>query len=370
MSNHPDSPATVIRTTSDVNFEQAQHIYAIAAWMTDAVGILEELCFVIGDHTSSWNKLLEKASFIKKFVIPLFSDTIITITAAAKNLSSIPGSKYVRATLEHQNQHNVICSARTIYRLLERHANGNAISGQFTGKGRPPTISDADMKQIAQSLEVEVGKTYTGSDVELMIKKTQAENVESDGFKPIIEKSISRWTVKNYTAMLAKESNIAILQSYISKSNTRYAAENSIRGSVATLGVIATTYFITIDKENNDIRAEIKSLLAATRKMYDMVTDYFGSTVYPVEPYLLYSTDDTTKYIFEGTKQAFVPYVLTSTSSVSKHSTNALYKCKDNQSMSDTHKHQIHLCKERLSQNQRIESERKKVANHKHQASG
>ncbi len=68
--------------------------------------------------------------------------------------------------------------------------------------------------------------------------------------------------------------------------------------------------------------------------MYDMVTDFFGSAVYPVEPYLLYSTDDTTEYIFEGTKQAFFPYVLTSTSFISKHGTNALYKCKDNQSMS------------------------------------
>jgi hypothetical protein len=109
------------------------------------------------------------------------------------------------------------------------------------------------VKQIAQSLEVEVGKTYTGSDVEWMIKNMQAENVESASFKPIIENSISRWTLKNYTAMLAKESNIAILQSYNSKSNTRYAAENSISGLVATLGVIATTHFIPIDKENDDI---------------------------------------------------------------------------------------------------------------------
>jgi hypothetical protein len=95
MSNHPDSPATVIRTTSDVNFEQAQHIYAVAVQMTDAIRILEGLCSVIGDPASSRNKLLEKASFVKKFVIPLLLDTIITITAAAKNLSPIPGSKYV-----------------------------------------------------------------------------------------------------------------------------------------------------------------------------------------------------------------------------------------------------------------------------------
>jgi hypothetical protein len=93
MSTHPDSPATVIRTTSDVNFEQAQHIYAVAARITDAVGILEELCYAIGDRTSSRNKLLEKASFVKKFDT-LFSDTIITITSAAKDLSPISGSKY------------------------------------------------------------------------------------------------------------------------------------------------------------------------------------------------------------------------------------------------------------------------------------
>jgi hypothetical protein len=95
MSTHPDSPATVIRTTADVNFEQAQHIYAVAVQITDAIGILEELCSAIGDRTPSWNKLLEMASFIKKFVIPLFLDTIITITATAKNLSPISGSKYV-----------------------------------------------------------------------------------------------------------------------------------------------------------------------------------------------------------------------------------------------------------------------------------
>jgi hypothetical protein len=103
----------------------------------------------------------------------------------------------LKAIAEHQKKHNVLCCAKTIYCLLKRHANGNAISGQFTGKGRPPTISDTNVKRIAQSLEVEVGKTYTGSDVEWMIKNTQAENVESAGFKPIIENSISRWTVKN-----------------------------------------------------------------------------------------------------------------------------------------------------------------------------
>jgi hypothetical protein len=73
MSTRPDSPATVIRTTSNVNFEQAQHIYAIAVWITDAVGILEELCSVIGDRTSSRNKTifsLFKLSYSNIFECP------------------------------------------------------------------------------------------------------------------------------------------------------------------------------------------------------------------------------------------------------------------------------------------------------------
>jgi hypothetical protein len=74
---------------------------------------LEELCSVIGDRASSCNKLLEKASFIKKFVIPLFSDTIITITAAAKNSSPISGSKYVHQCDETKRKWEIELSNNT-----------------------------------------------------------------------------------------------------------------------------------------------------------------------------------------------------------------------------------------------------------------
>ncbi len=105
--------------------------------------------------------------------------------------------------------------------------------------------------------------------------------------------------VKNYSVLLAHESNISISHSYTSKSNTWYAAETSICGSIATLGVIATTHFIAIDKEDKDICAELKFFLEATCKLYDIVTHFFGTPVYPVQPWLLYSTDDTTEYIYD-----------------------------------------------------------------------
>jgi hypothetical protein len=107
----------------------------------------------------------------------------------------------------------------------------------------------------------------------------QTEKLEKAGYKNIIEQSICDNTVKNYFALLADEGSVAISQWYISKSNTRYAAENSIRGSIATLGVVAATHFIPVEEENADIRAELKSLPSANRKLYDMATDIIGAAV-------------------------------------------------------------------------------------------
>jgi hypothetical protein len=82
------------------------------------------------------------------------------------------------------------------------------------------------MKHIAQSLDEEVGKTYDKSDVEMIIKKIHTKKLEKAGYKNIIKTSICDITLRNYSALLANEGNIAISQSYISKSNTCYAAEN------------------------------------------------------------------------------------------------------------------------------------------------
>jgi hypothetical protein len=80
---------------TDQKFEQAKQIYLIAEQFSDAIVVLHELCCAIGDCTSSCNKLFEKFCFAKKIVIPLISDSIVSITTAAKILSPVSGIKYV-----------------------------------------------------------------------------------------------------------------------------------------------------------------------------------------------------------------------------------------------------------------------------------
>ncbi len=126
----------------------------------------------------------------------------------------------LKAILEHQKQFDVPCSRDTIYPLLRHHKNGLIISGDFRGPGQPPICSDSNMKQIAKSLDGKVGKTYDKSNVKVMIKKVQTGKLEKAGYKNILGKRISDSTLMNYSALLADEGNIAISQSYISKSVT------------------------------------------------------------------------------------------------------------------------------------------------------
>jgi hypothetical protein len=90
----------------------------------------------------------------------------------------------VKAILAHQKKINVSCSQASIYRLLAIYAKGVILSGELSGKGRPPICSDTDMKHIAQSLDEEVGKTYNKSNVKMIIKK-----IYSNWRKPDIKTS-------------------------------------------------------------------------------------------------------------------------------------------------------------------------------------
>jgi hypothetical protein len=81
----------------------------------------------------------------------------------------------VKTILAHQKKINVSCSQASIYHLLANHAKGVIVSGEFTGKGRPPICSDTDMKHIAQSLDEELGKTYDKSNVKMIVKKIHRE---------------------------------------------------------------------------------------------------------------------------------------------------------------------------------------------------
>jgi hypothetical protein len=117
------------------------------------------------------------------------------------------------------------------------------------------------------------------------------------------------------------------------KTTTRNAAKHSLCGPICNLVLIAYTHFIPVSKEDPDLRAELKILPKCTQKLVDTVSASWGTHVIPIRPELVISTDDTTEYIFEGTKDVASKFVLETKSSIMKKGTNAIYRPEDSKAM-------------------------------------
>ena len=102
------------------------------------------------------------------------------------------------------------------------------------------------------------------------------------------DRQLKPTTLQNLTAELAMTSELSLTQSSIAKTNTRFAAEHSIRGAISNVMLIANTHFIEMDEEDVDIRRELKEVPLETRMLYDLITDSRnGVPVVPIKPELI-----------------------------------------------------------------------------------
>ena len=68
--------------------------------------------------------------------------------------------------------------------------------------------------------------------------------------------------------------------------------------------------------------------------LLNCVSDAWGTSVFPLLPELIVSTNDTTEYIFEGACNEQPTFVLATKSSIMKQEANTLYQVQDSKSMS------------------------------------
>ncbi|EJK46578.1 hypothetical protein THAOC_34754 [Thalassiosira oceanica] len=233
----------------------------------------------------------------------------------------------MKAIIEHNAKYVEGCSKPTINRLMIAYGEKkfDRLTTAWSGKGRPAVLSDKDINGIVESIKGKAGEAFSSKDIEGMMNRKITEHLDQNGIVQLQEKNISPSTVSNYTAMLADQTGISIVNATTRKPNTRYASENSLRGAVALISMVGSTHFIPTKLENDDIRQELKTMPNSTRLLTDMVSIAWGCPVFPVDPRFLFSTDDTTEYTFEGVKGDEHQFVLTSTASAAKRGTSSVY---------------------------------------------
>ena len=142
----------------------------------------------------------------------------------------------------------------TIFRIIADSKNGKEIKDDWNIRGRTPLINDKEFDHLKKGLTLYSGKTITSKDLKQKIKDIQLGRIRSKGCVPLqICADPSRTTISNYRALLAASEGISLCTSAISKTNTRYTAENSLISSMAFLCVVASTHY--------DIAAEIETVV-------------------------------------------------------------------------------------------------------------
>ena len=98
---------------------------------------------------------------------------------------------------------------------------------------------------------------------------------------------------------------ISIYNSSTVKSKTRFTAENSLISAVALTCVIVSTHYDVasyVDSElEKPMRPENNETPKGVQLIYNLISKTYGDLpIIPVLPCMIFSTDDTVNYIYEG----------------------------------------------------------------------
>ena len=103
--------------------------------------------------------------------------------------------------------------------------------------------------------------------------------------------------------------------------------ERSTRGPVSNVGVVAYSQFEVMDEEDADLLAEFDKASFKTKALYGLMKKARGGApIWAVQPDLLFSTDDTTTFVFDGKLGKNGKWKVASDTAVKNSGTNALYK--------------------------------------------
>jgi hypothetical protein len=89
--------------------------------------------------------------------------------------------------------------------------------------------------------------------------------------------------------------------------------------------LIAATVYHEVAAEDPQVAKEMQEADPKTCVLYDLVAKASGVPVVPVKPPLQSSTDESTKYIFEGVQQHEDSFKLVSNESLKSRDTRSLY---------------------------------------------
>ena len=107
---------------------------------------------------------------------------------------------------------------------------------------------------------------------------------------------------------------------------------------MALISVVAATHYNIMVNSHPDMEREITDGSKGVNMLYNMIRKENGNApIFPVRPELIFSTDDTTDYIFEGKGVTQDPFVVVPTVHLQASGTRSTYVRNDTKVMCGIH---------------------------------
>ena len=210
---------------------------------------------------------------------------------------------------------NAIASGKTeiksingMYKMYNRWKQTKEING----RGRKPIIETSDIKSAVKDVMKDCSRdsnAFQLKDMEKLLESKKKEKAEKDGLdQETVKSGVSKNTARAAMVALAMDADdqMAFTKKKLNTTTeSRWRSEHSPMCGYSYATTVLSTHVNRGPMPHNIAKKWKPDQLSASAKetMAWMKEAYDGDDVYPVDPNLILSTDDTTLFVFEGAKE-------------------------------------------------------------------
>ena len=212
-------------------------------------------------------------------------------------------SKLTKDRTKHVNhwlKNKYVPSRSQFFKMLKLYKlKGDAPSKWHIGSGTAPVI-DVDTI-VAKTSTSSMGRITTSLEVRRILEEQALVTAQERGISSVlVPPSVCDRTVRNYKALAASANRASIKNKVQQKTDSRHTAENSIMSTVSFLMVVAITHLFVGEKNSryHKYREEPSQGAKMLTRLVSKCNRY--APVYPILPGLIFSTDDSTLFVFKG----------------------------------------------------------------------
>jgi hypothetical protein len=199
---------------------------------------------------------------------------------------------------------------RRCYALLKKHEDGvsvvwGGIAVDGTSRGRRTFCSTKEFLDGCSKIQEAKHRVITLEDVKEVLTTINQKHCEDNGIWAFGRSTTpSIRTIARYFSFAADEMNVKLTNGVVqAKTNTRYTAENSLMSAMSFLLIQATSGLII--GEPHSKTTPLETATEGARPLAALVSKANGNvSVYPVQPGMITTTDDTTVFACAGIAQS------------------------------------------------------------------